>query len=114
MIVVKIKGKVLYVRDAFFLFAHLSFELTSSYRADTFSFLSISNKHTLLIFKGALKAYKRKKLCNIHMKDLPFGFRGVCLLKEKHFYLLKVIFCKIYRILPPGDKNVSALEGIFL
>ena len=58
------------------------------------------------------KAYKREKLCNFHIKDLPFAFRGICLLRERHLYLLKVIFFKIYRILPLRSKNVSDLEGI--
>ena len=69
---------------------------------------------TLRIFKGIQKAYKRQKLCNFHIKDLPFAFRGICLLREPHLYLLKVIFFKIYRILPFGGKSVSALEDIFL
>ena len=50
----------------------------------------------LPIFKGNLKAYKRQKLCNFHIKDLPFAFRGIYLLRERHLYLLKVIFFKIY------------------
>ena len=62
---------------------------------------------TLPIFKGSLKAYKRQKLCNFHIKNLPFAFRGICLLRERHLYLLKAIFFKIYRILPLGGKNVS-------
>ena len=69
---------------------------------------------TLLIFKGRLKAYKRQKLCNFHIKDLSFSFRGICLLRERYLNLLKVIFFKIYRILPLGGKNVSTIEGIFL
>ena len=51
------------------------------------------------------KAYKRQKLCNFHIKDLPFAFRGICLLRERHLYLLKVIFFKIYRILPLRGKK---------
>ena len=69
---------------------------------------------TLLIFKGSQKAYKRQKLCNFHIKDLSFAFSGICLPRKRHLYLLKVIFFKIYRVLPLGGKNVSDLEGIFL
>ena len=69
---------------------------------------------TLPIFKGIQKAYKRQKLCNFHNMDLPIAFRGIRLLRERHLYLQKVIFFKIYRILPIGGENVSALEGIFL
>ena len=47
---------------------------------------------TLLIFKGSLKAYKRQKPFNFHIKDLPFKSKGKCHLNWRHFYLLKVIF----------------------
>ena len=57
---------------------------------------------------------KRQKVCNFHIKDLPFAFRGICLLRERYLFLLKVFFLKIYRILPLGGKDVFALEGIFI
>ena len=52
---------------------------------------------------------QKAKTLQFYIKDLPFAFRGICLLRERHLYLLK-----IYRILPSGGKNVPALEGIFL
>ena len=69
---------------------------------------------TLPIFKGIQQAYNRQKLCHFYINDLPFAFRGICLLREWHLYLLKVIFFKIYRILPLRGKSVLDLEGIFL
>ena len=36
----------------------------------------IPSYHTLLIFKGSLKAYKKQKAYDFHIKDLPFKPRG--------------------------------------
>ena len=54
------------------------------------------------IFKGIQKAYKR-----------PFKPRGKCLLNQRHFNLLKVIFYRFQRKLPSGGKNPLFIEASF-